>query len=198
MLTEKATHRTTAGRSDRTPITLLKTSQEKTDPTDSSSLWLTWHVILLCSVLSGCGVFPRIVILTDPLSGPESFQLGLLHEKEGKFASAVAAYQAATSQGIPAHGELGNAHFQNGDFHAAERAYRLSLRHAPDNGPILNNLAQVYLKRRIRLDEAELLVRHALLLDRRDAATPYTPHYLDTLAALQIARGNLTESHDGW
>jgi tetratricopeptide (TPR) repeat protein len=159
---------------------------------------LVSRIIFPCLIFSGCVAFPSLVILTDPLSGPEHFQLGLLHEKEGRFSSAVAAYRAAISQGILAHGELGNAHFQNGDFYAAERAYRVALHRHSDNGPILNNLAQTYLKRRTRLGEAELLVRQALLLDRRDPAAPYTPHYLDTLAALHAMNRQRMETRDGW
>ncbi len=176
---------------------------EKTKYRDGPIHCRTWYglaycIVFLCSILSGCGALPSVVILTDPLSGLEHFQLGLLHEKEGRFSSAVAAYRAAISQGIPADGELGNAHFQNGDFYAAERAYRVALHRHSDNGPILNNLAQTYLKRRTRLDEAELLVRQALLLDRRDPAAPYTSHYLDTLAALHAMKGQRMEARDGW
>lgn len=80
-------------------------------------------------------------------------------------------------------GYLGNVYYAKKDYIAAEQAYRKSLRLDSRNAPILNNLASLYLIEKRDLLEAERWVQQAIEID--PARKPY---YLDTLAAIYLAR----------
>jgi len=148
-------------------------------------------MLLLCGVV-GCVAMPRIVVLTDPLTSQEHLQLGLLREADGRWDEALDEYQAALSghetlaaqARAEAWGALGNAYRLAGRRAAAGRAYRESLRLRPDNAPILNNLAHLYLEGATRLGEADLLVRQAMALDPARRAV-----YLITLGSIHATRG---------
>jgi len=137
---------------------------------------------------------PRIVVLTDPLTPQEHLQLGLLREAEGRWEEAVDEYKTALSgreslavqERSEAWGALGNAHRLAGNRSAAARAYRKSLQLRPDNAPILNNLAHLYLEGGSRLGEADLLVRQAMALDPARRAV-----YLVTLGSIHAMRGEV-------
>ena len=136
--------------------------------------------------LAGCGAVPRIVVLQDPLSAEEHLQLGLSYEADGKWDLAISEYQAALQKGGAAsviEGYLGNVYFAKNDFSSATTAYRKSLQENPQNAPLLNNLANLYLAQKTDLEEAESLARRAIEIDPSRRA-----YYLDTLGAIYIER----------
>lgn len=149
----------------------------------------TLLLLLLSGLLFGlasCGAVPKVVILNDPLSGEEHLQLGLSYEARGVWDLAIVEYQAALDKGgSPSviQGYLGNVYYAKKNYAAAEQAYRKSLRLDPRNAPILNNLASLYLIEERDLLEAERWVQQAIEID--PARKPY---YLDTLAAIYLAR----------
>ena len=151
-----------------------------------------WAAILLVCGLTGCVAMPRIVVLTDPLTPQEHLQLGLLREADGRWEEAIDEYQAALAghktfsarERAEAWGALGNAHRLAGNRSAAGRAYRKSLHLWPDNAPILNNLAHLYLEGSTRLGEAALLARQAMALDPARRGV-----YLITLGSIHATRG---------
>lgn len=135
---------------------------------------------------TGCGTFPKIIILNDPLSGEEHLQLGLSYEARGEWDLAISEYQTALDKGGSAsviQGYLGNAHYGKKDYIAAEQAYQKALHLNPRNAPILNNLASLYLIERRDLLEAERFVQQAIEID-----PTRKPYYLDTLGAIYVAR----------
>lgn len=143
-------------------------------------------LLLLLFGLAGCGAVPKVVILNDPLSGEEHLQLGLSYEARGAWDLAIVEYQAALDKGgSPSviQGYLGNVYYAKKNYAAAEQAYRKSLRLDSQNAPILNNLASLYLIEERDLLEAERWVQQAIEID--PARKPY---YLDTLAAIYLAR----------
>lgn len=143
-------------------------------------------LLFLLFVLAGCGSIPKVVLLNDPLSAQEHLQLGLSYEARGAWDLAIVEYRAALNKGgAPSviQGYLGNVYYAKKDYIAAEQAYRKSLRLDPRNAPILNNLASLYLVDGRDLREAERWVQQAIGLD--PARKPY---YLDTLAAIYLAR----------
>jgi tetratricopeptide (TPR) repeat protein len=145
-----------------------------------------WPLLLFLFGQSGCGAVPKVVILHDPLSSEEHLQLGLSYEARGEWDRAILEYQTALEKGGPPsviQGYLGNAHYGKKDYIAAERAYRKSLDLNPQNAPVLNNLASLYLLEGKDLREAERWVHQAIEID--PARKPY---YLDTLGAIYLAR----------
>jgi len=135
---------------------------------------------------AGCGAAPKVIILNDPLSGQEHLQLGLSYEARGEWDRAIAAYQTALDMGeSPSviQGYLGNVYYSKKEYPAAEEAYKKSLHLNPQNAPILNNLASLYLVEGRDLLEAERLVQRAIAIDPMRKS-----YYLDTLAGIYLAR----------
>lgn len=146
----------------------------------------TLLLLFLLFGLAGCGGVPKIIALNDPLSGEEHLQLGLSYEARGEWDLAIVEYQTALDKGeSPSviQGYLGNVYYGKKDYTAAEQAYKKSLRLNPQNAPILNNLASLYLVEEKDLFDAERFVQQAIEID--PARKPY---YLDTLGAIYLAR----------
>ncbi len=154
---------------------------------------MKWAAMFLVCGLVGCAGLPRIVVLTDSLTPQEHLQLGLLREAAGRWDEAIDEYQTALSghetltarERAEAWGALGNACHQAGSRSGAARAYRKSLHLWPDNAPILNNLAHLYLEGATRLGEADLLVQRAMALDPARRAV-----YLITQGSIHATRGD--------
>lgn len=143
-------------------------------------------LLLLIVGPAGCGTIPKVIVLNDPLSNEEHLQLGLSYEARGEWDLAISEYETALDKGGSAsviQGYLGNAYYGKKDYIAAEQAYRKSLHLNARNAPVLNNLASLYLVDRKDLLEAERFVQQAIEID--PARKPY---YLDTLAAIYLAR----------
>jgi tetratricopeptide (TPR) repeat protein len=135
---------------------------------------------------TGCGSVPKIIILKDPLSAEEHRRLGLSYEAQGKWDLALSEYDAALKKGGPSsviQGYRGNVYLSKKDYLSAKDAYQKSLSENPQNAPVLNNLAFLYLAQKENLKEAERLIRRAIELD-----PPRKPYYLDTLGAVFLER----------
>ena len=112
--------------------------------------------------------------------------MGLSYEAQGQWDLALSEYEAALKKGGSSsviEGYRGNVYFSKKDYASAKDAYRKSLSENPQNAPVLNNLAFLYLVRKENLKEAEGLVRRAIEID--PARKPY---YLDTLGSLFLER----------
>lgn len=136
--------------------------------------------------VTGCGTVPKIIVLKDPLSSEEHLRLGLSYEAQGQWDLALSEYESALKKGGSSsviEGYRGNVYFSKKDYSSAKDAYQKSLSENPQNAPILNNLAFLYLVRKEDLREAERLVRRAIEID--PAGKPY---YLDTLGSLFLER----------
>ncbi len=129
-------------------------------------------------IISGCSL-PRIIILDDPLTPHERINLGVVYERMGEIDKAIEEYERASKKLPVAHLYLGNAYFQKGDFHEAERHYRIAIRKVPDLSDAYNNLAWLYYNKakdpdltaeyiKEILKEAEGLVIKALKLKPSD------------------------------
>lgn len=112
--------------------------------------------------------------------------MGLSYEAQGQWDLALSEYESALKKGGSSsviEGYRGNVYFSKKDYSSAKDAYQKSLSENPQNAPILNNLAFLYLVRKEDLREAERLVRRAIEID--PAGKPY---YLDTLGSLFLER----------
>jgi len=119
-----------------------------------------------------------------PLSAEGHNDLGLLLERQGKLADAVAEYQRAikADPGKPVfHFNLGNVLAASGDAPGAERAYRKAIAIRPAFADAHNNLASVLLDVG-RCHEAYRVARRAVEIDGPRAA-----YYLDTLGRVLVA-----------
>jgi tetratricopeptide (TPR) repeat protein len=122
---------------------------------------------------------------------PENFSfLASLHEANDDAAAALAVLDGGTSQ-FPAHADL---HYQRGLLHErrddrqqALRAMREVIRIDADHAEALNFIAYAYAEQGENLDEALILVEHALIL--KDA-----PHIVDTLGWVYFKQGRLSDA----
>ena len=126
------------------------------------------HILLFgCCLLlfaSGC-VFPKIIVLEDPLTSEEHLELGVAYEKKGEFDSAIKQYRLATRKLPVAYLYLGNTHFQKNELHEAEEFYKEAIKRDAYNADAYNNLAWFYYVKGTNLDEAERLAKKALELN---------------------------------
>ena len=135
----------------------------------------------------------------DPRNPDAKFHLGNLHREQGRFAAAVAAYEAAAAL-APDHpglrNNLGLAHEGAGDPERAIAAYRAALAAQPGHRQALGNLAHLLCRLR-RYGEATQLCEDYLRRYGDADATIWTDHGicaqyardLDTaLASLERAR----------
>ncbi len=156
-------------------------------------------MVLMILLLAGCGHLPKIRILHDPLTAQEHLALGVSYESQGKLDLAISEYKSALKKdskevGVTPLISLGNAYAQQKEYKQAEEYYQKALKLEPANGQALNNLAWVYLQQRIKLQEAEDMVRQ--VLDRETDHDPNRPGYLDTLAEILMAQGQFAEALD--
>lgn len=151
-----------------------------------------WIGIGLLVALGGCGSFPRIIFLHDPLTPQEHLQLGIRYESQKDWASAEKEYRAALDQDprfLPALANLGNLYAQQGQYKTAEEYYRRVLKDDPNHPMANNNLAVIYIKQGARLTEAEELIDRALAADPQHRA-----FYMDTRALLLLRLGQPDEA----
>jgi Tfp pilus assembly protein PilF len=146
----------------------------------------------LLFAVSGCGFFPRIVILHDPLTPQEHLQLGLGYETQRDWKSAEREYRAALDlnpEFLPALANLGNVYAQQAQYHPAEKIYRRLLKRDPNHGMANNNLAWIFIQQGIHPTEA------AALIDRALAADPgHRAFYIDTRALLLLNLGRFDQA----
>jgi tetratricopeptide (TPR) repeat protein len=136
--------------------------------------------------VTGCGTVPKIIVLNDPLSDEEHLRLGLSYEAQGQWDLALSEYASALKKGGSSsviEGYRGNVYLSKKDYPSAKDAYLKSLSENPQNAPVLNNLAFLYLVQKEKLKEAEGLLRRAIEIDPSRKA-----YYLDTLGSLFLER----------
>ena len=116
---------------------------------------------------------------------------GLLYRKEGKTELATAAFQRAALRGAPdAHLLLGIVYKENGDYTAAETAYREAERRNPSNPQLSLELGKLYLANG-QLEPARQRLEKALQL------TPESPaiHYQLGLLYRRLGQTEKAQEH---
>ncbi len=149
-------------------------------------------LVIFLILFTSCTRFPRIVVLEDPLTAEEHIQLGHIYEGQKKYDLAIKEYRLALKKNPnlnQARVNLGNALMAKKEYGEAEKAYLQALAAEPENADILNNLAWLYLEKRERLSEAEVLARRALEL--KPSSRMY---YLDTLGMALLLQGKPLEA----
>ena len=145
---------------------------------------LFFFVIFLSFILSGCGKWPRFIVLKDPLTIEEHLTLGSAYESKGETEFAIKEYKAALSKdkkSAEALFFLGNAYFGAENLDKSEYFYKKALKvHANKQGGLIhNNLAWIYIKRGGNLSKAAKLCKEAIKLDPNRSSI-----YLDTLGVV--------------
>jgi Flp pilus assembly protein TadD len=154
--------------------------------------WGKAATAVLAAALAGCAGLGGNRPAEDPLGVDEHMRLGMSYEDQDLRSAASKEYAAALRQRrdyLPALMALGNLAFQGGDLIEAEIFYRKVIRLVPSHAGANNNLAMVFLVRGSRLDRAEKLAKTAL-----EAAGPFRPYVLDTLANVYMRQGRFTEA----
>ena len=136
---------------------------------------LLYTVMLLAS----CN-FPRIAILSDPLSPEEHINLGLAYEKEGDINNALAEYKAAAKRLPLAYLYIANLYFNQEEFEKAEYYYKEAIRKDENNSDAYNNLAWLYYVKGENLEEAKKLAEKAIRLNPGKKT-----YYQDTLNSIR-------------
>ena len=139
--------------------------------------------VVFAGLALGCAHRPATVA-RDRLDAVEHAELGAAYERRGLRNEAAAQYRAAAaldSKYAEAWLGLGNIAFQEGHLVRAEKLFRRALKAAPQHAGVANSLANILLTRHRHLDEAEALVKQALLQDGQ-----MTPVLLDTLANIYV------------
>lgn len=147
---------------------------------------------MLSVFFSACGHFRAITALRDPLSAEEHLILGSSYEQQGLIKDAAQQFRKAVRLD-PTHSAawmaLGNRYFNDDNFVSAEKAYKRALKLSTHNAGANNNLAMVYLKRNMKLAEAEEHARTALRQD-----SPLKPYILDTVANIYLRQRRFAEA----
>lgn len=93
-------------------------------------------LLISCSlVLTGCGTFPRVIILQDPLTAEEHNDLGVAYEAKKEYDLAIREYRLALKKKeefFIARVNLGNAYLQSGRYEEAEAAYKKAITLRPE------------------------------------------------------------------
>lgn len=124
----------------------------------------------------------------DPRNSSLYELLGLTQEARHDTDAARAAYRSAIAadprHALNARYHLAGLEFKSGDYAAAELGYRAVLEQNPNYAPALNDLAYMYIERKIQLATARDLVTRALQL------APDNACYLDSLGWLDFQEGD--------
>ncbi|MHB8482762.1 MAG: tetratricopeptide repeat protein [Nitrospiria bacterium] len=131
---------------------------------------------------TGCGHLPKIVVLHDPLSAEEHFQLALAYEKKKEYDLALKEYEEVLKKKQfreETCTNMANIYLNQGKPDLAEVYYHKSIQINPAYGKAYNNLAWLYLTRNEKLDQAERLLLEAIRMDPARSAD-----YLDTLSSV--------------
>lgn len=147
-------------------------------------------IVPLCFLL-GCGSFPRIIVLTDPLTPEEHNDLGVSYERRGECKLAEREYEEALrlrKDFFDAQYNLGNLYLGMKCYTKAEQAYRKALEIGPDQAEPCNNLANLYLDTG-DLEEAKSMAERAVRL-----AGGHKSLCLHTLGAVCLRQGQTEEA----
>jgi len=132
------------------------------------------------------------------LSPEEMLDAGLILEQQEQYLHARAYYKkalerAAVIKNPEKKKELefrilfntANVHLALGDYDASERILTSLQDKAGETGPLLNNLAEVYLNKKVHIDRAQAMVLKAIKKDSDNMV-----YYLDTQAMIFLERGD--------
>jgi tetratricopeptide (TPR) repeat protein len=150
-----------------------------------------YHVrfgFLFIILLSGCGYFPKIVFVQDPLTAEEHNNLGVAYESEGKYDLALREYKKALDKDgslITPLVNMGNVYFKQKKYKDAEKYYLKALKRNEKNIEAANNLASLYIS--VGKDYEKGLE----CLTKATASMENVPAYaLDTLGVLNLRLGD--------
>ena len=107
--------------------------------------FFTLFFVCLFLVFWGC-IFPRIIVLEDPLTPEEHINLGVSYEKNGELELAVKEYKLAAKKLSIAYLYLGNVYYQNNELDKAEEYYKKAVEKEPGSADACNNLALLHKK----------------------------------------------------
>ncbi|MBI1821505.1 MAG: tetratricopeptide repeat protein [Nitrospirae bacterium] len=130
---------------------------------------------------------PKIVVLHDPLSAEEHFQLALTYERKKEYDLALKEYEEVLKKKQfreESYTNMANIYLAQGKAGLAEEFYQKSIRINPSYGKAYNNLAWLYLTQNEKLDQAEQLLLDAINRDPR-----LSPDFLDTLSFVYEKEG---------
>ncbi len=143
-------------------------------------------------LLVGCGYFPRLVLMQDPLTAEEHNNLGVAYESEGKYKLALSEYKKAHDKDqnliIPIV-NMANVYFKLEEYKKAEKYYLKALKEDEMNLEAANNLASLYIERNQSYDEGLKYLNKAI--SSRDETPAYV---LDTLGLLYMKIGDKNKS----
>lgn len=114
-------------------------------------------------ILMSCN-FPRIAILSDPLSPEQHVNLGLAYEQDGDIDNAAAEYKEAAKKMPIAYLYMANLYFSQDELEKAEYYYKEAIQKDKNNGDAYNNLAWLYYIQGENLEEAEKLAEKAMIV----------------------------------
>jgi tetratricopeptide (TPR) repeat protein len=147
--------------------------------------------LLLALLLTGCAL-PRVIVLNDPLDARQHNDLGVAYERRGETDLALREYDRAAAQAKEWARPLinrGNVEAGLGRWREAQKSYRQALRREPLHAEAMNNLAWALLQTQ-EPEEAREWARKAV------AAAPGEPAFLDTLAGIELARGDVAAARE--
>ncbi len=158
------------------------------------------HALLVLALLvltPACSLL-KVYEFHDPLTAKEHLSLGVSYESEGKPQSAIAEYEKVAAMdphgdGVTARVFLGNVYAGLEQFQQAEQSYRDALSLNPRQSQALNNLAVLYAKQGIKLDEAESLA-HAALAQAAEQDPGRQGMYLETLGEVLLRQERYAEA----
>jgi tetratricopeptide (TPR) repeat protein len=141
---------------------------------------------------SGCQVFPKMTVISDPLARTEHLQLGQAYESQGRPDLAEKEYLLAQPD-PKAYLALGNLYFAKSNEDPKYRSqaaqyYRRALNAAP-SPEAANNLAWLYMLDDRLYNTAENLARRAIREGKKQGLDEASlQNFQDTLLRIQRAR----------
>ena len=124
------------------------------------------------------------VLQQQPSFGKVSNNLGVLYLKQNRTGEAIRYLRRAVKHlpGAPApRFNLGLAYERAGRLQSAQEQYVSSMEMESSNPDYIEAVARIYIKRQVRLDQAEELLRKALSLEERSAHRKWIKEKLSEL-----------------
>ncbi|HSE83812.1 MAG TPA: tetratricopeptide repeat protein, partial [Thermodesulfobacteriota bacterium] len=151
-------------------------------------------LLIVAALSSGCGYFPRLLFMQDPLTAEEHNNLGVAYEKEGKYELALREYKRAldkdSSLVVPLV-NIGNVYLKQGNYSDAESYYLKAIKKDEKNIEAANNLASLY------IELGENYEKGLIYLTRAVPSVEDAPAYaLDTLGVLYLKLGDREKARE--
>jgi tetratricopeptide (TPR) repeat protein len=156
-------------------------------------------IFIVGLLASGCSLLPKVYEYHDPLTPQEHLALGVSYESEGKADLAIGEYKKVIASEAPDHSVtarvfLGNVYAGLEQYDAAEQYYHEALSLDPHRGQALNNLAALYVKQGVLLNQAESLARTAVTQAESENQPSEKGIYLETLGEVLLHQGRFSEA----